>query len=169
MEHMDTIVYPGTFDPVTNGHLDVIERGAHLCNRLVVGVAAVAYKDPTWSLSERVAMVRTATRYIPNVEVEGFEDLLVHFMQRKGAHIMLRGLRPVMDFDYEVQFAWANRHLDATIDIIYLMSSEEHFVVSSTLIKQMFDGGGDIHDLVPDSIADEVVRGLSRARRKEHD
>lgn len=164
---MDTIVYPGTFDPITNGHVDVIERGARLCSRLVVGVAAIAYKTPIWSLDERVDMVRTATRHIPNVEVEGFEDLLVHFMRRKDAHIMLRGLRPVSDFATEVQFSWANRHLDPTVDIIYLMSSQEEFVVSSTLVKQMFDGGGDIRDLVPDSVADSVVRGLSMARRKE--
>jgi pantetheine-phosphate adenylyltransferase len=169
MEYMETIVYPGTFDPVTNGHIDVIERGARLCDRLVVGVAAIAYKMPIWSLEERVDMVRIATRHIPNVEVESFDDLLVHFMRRKDARIMLRGLRPVSDFDYEVQFAWANRHLDPIVDIIYLMSSQEHFVVSSTLVKQMFDGGGDIRDLVPESVAERVVRGLSLARRKEHD
>jgi pantetheine-phosphate adenylyltransferase len=169
MEYMETIVYPGTFDPVTNGHIDIIERGARLCDRLVVGVAAIAYKMPIWSLEERVDMVRIATRHVPNVEVEGFDDLLVHFMRRKDAHIMLRGLRPVSDFDYEVQFAWANRHLDPIVDIIYLMSSQEHFVVSSTLVKQMFDGGGDIRDLVPESVAERVVRGLSLARRKEHD
>jgi pantetheine-phosphate adenylyltransferase len=166
---MDTIVYPGTFDPVTNGHVDIIERGARLCSRFVVGVAAIAYKVPIWSLEERVDMVHIATQHIPNVVVEGFDDLLVHFMQRMDAHIMLRGLRPVSDFDYEVQFAWANRHLDPAIDIIYLMSSQEHFVVSSTLIKQMYDGGGDIHGLVPDSVEERVINGLSRVGRKQHD
>ena len=169
MEHMDTIVYPGTFDPVTNGHVDIIERGARLCGRFVVGVAAIAYKVPIWSLEERVDMVHIATRHIPNVVVEGFDDLLVHFMRRMDAHIMLRGLRPVSDFDYEVQFAWANRRLDPAIDIIYLMSSQEHFVVSSTLVKQMYDGGGDIHGLVPDGVAERVINGLSRVGRKQHD
>jgi pantetheine-phosphate adenylyltransferase len=166
---MDTIVYPGTFDPVTNGHVDVIERGARLCDQLVVGVAAISYKTPIWSLSERVAMVRDATRHLANVEVEGFDDLLVHFMQRHGARFMLRGLRPVSDFDYEVQFAWANRHLDPTVDIVYLMSSQDHFFVSSTLIKQIYEGGGNIRDLVPPAVADRIVAGLSRARGGQHD
>lgn len=166
---MDTIVYPGTFDPVTNGHVDVIERGARLCDQLVVGVAAISYKTPIWSLSERVAMVRDATRHLANVEVEGFDDLLVHFMQRHGARFMLRGLRPVSDFDYEVQFAWANRHLDPTVDIVYLMSSQDHFFVSSTLIKQIYEGGGNIRDLVPPAVADRIVEGLLRARGGQHD
>jgi pantetheine-phosphate adenylyltransferase len=166
---MDTIVYPGTFDPVTNGHVDVIERGARLCDQLVVGVAAISYKTPIWSLSERVAMVRDATRHLANVEVEGFDDLLVHFMQRHGACFMLRGLRPVSDFEYEVQFAWANRHLDPTVDIVYLMSSQDHFFVSSTLIKQIYEGGGNIRDLVPPAVADRIVAGLSRVRGGQHD
>ncbi len=166
---MNTIVYPGTFDPVTNGHVDVIERGARLCDLLIVGVAAISYKKPVWSLEERVDMVRAATRHVSNVEVEGFDDLLVHFMQRKHAHIMLRGLRPVSDFHNEVQFAWANRHLDPNVDIIYLMSSQEQFIVSSSLVKQMFDGGGDIRDLVPESVADRIVKGLSQVRREKHD
>ncbi len=166
---MDTIVYPGTFDPVTRGHIDIIERGARLCNRLVVGVAGIAYKNLIWSLDERVDMVRLATHHIANVSVEGFDDLLVRFMQRQGARMMLRGLRPISDFDYEVQFAWANRHLDPNVDIIYLMSSQEHFLVSSTLIKQMYEGGGDIRDLVPASVADRIVLGLSRARGGTHD
>lgn len=166
---MDTIVYPGTFDPVTRGHVDIIERGARLCDRLVVGVAAIAYKAPAWSLEERVDMVRLATSHLANVSVEGFDDLLVHFMERHGARTMLRGLRPVLDFDYEVQFAWANRHLDPDIDIIYLMSSQEHILVSSTLIKQMYEGGGDIRDLVPASVADRIVLGLSRAKGGTHD
>ena len=166
---MDTIVYPGTFDPITRGHVDIIERGARLCDCLVVGVAAIAYKTPIWSLDDRVDMVRSATRHIPNVVVQGFEDLVVHFMKRVGATIMLRGLRPVADFDYEVQFTWANRHLDPNVDIIYLMSSQEHFLVSSTLIKQMSEGGGDIRDLVPASVADRIVLGLSEARGGTHD
>jgi pantetheine-phosphate adenylyltransferase len=169
MEYMDTIVYPGTFDPVTRGHVDIIERGARLCDHLVVGVAAIAYKTAIWSLDDRVDMVRSATQHIPNVVVQGFEDLVVHFMRRVGANIMLRGLRPVADFDYEVQFTWANRHLDPNVDIIYLMSSQEHFLVSSTLVKQMYEGGGDIRDLVPASVADRIVLGLTEARGGMHD
>ena len=166
---MDTVVYPGTFDPVTRGHVDVVERGARLCERLVVGVAGMAYKSPMWSLDERVDMVRSATMHIPNVVVEGFDDLVVRFMKRKGTNVMLRGLRPVSDFDYEVQLAWANRHLDPDIEIIYLMSSQEHFFVSSTLVKQMYEGGGDVHDLLPAGVADRIVLGLSRAKGGTHD
>lgn len=166
---MKTIVYPGTFDPVSKGHLDVIERGAHLCERLVVGVAAHAYKNSVWTVEERTDMVRMATAEIPNVVVEGFDGLVVDFMKHVGANIMLRGLRPVSDFEYEVQLAWANKHLDPTIDIIYLMSSPEHSFVSSTLIKQMYEGGGDIRDLVPEVIADRIMLGLSRARGGTHD
>jgi len=166
---METIVYPGTFDPVTRGHLDVIERGARLCNQLVVGVASTVYKDSLWTLEERVDMMRSATRDIQSVVVEGFDGLVVHFMKRVGASIMLRGLRPVSDFEYEVQLAWANKHLDHNIDIVYLMSSPEHSFVSSTLIKQMYEGGGDIRDLVPEAVADRIVLGLSRARGGTHD
>jgi len=166
---METIVYPGTFDPVTRGHLDVIERGARLCSQLVVGVASMVYKDSLWTHEERVDMVRCATRDIPNVVVEGFDGLVVNFMKRMGASIMLRGLRPVSDFEYEVQLAWANKHLDHDIDIIYLMSSPEHSFVSSTLIKQMYAGGGDIRDLVPEAVADRIVLGLSRAGGGTHD
>ena len=129
----------------------------------------MAYKSPMWSLDERVDMVRSATMHIPNVVVEGFEDLVVHFMKRVGTNIMLRGLRPVSDFDHEVQLAWANRHLDPNVDIIYLMSSQEHFFVSSTLVKQMYEGGGDVRDLLPASVADRIVLGLSRARGGTHD
>ncbi|MCX6085633.1 MAG: pantetheine-phosphate adenylyltransferase [Caldiserica bacterium] len=166
---MITVVYPGTFDPVTRGHVDVVERGARLCERLVVGVAGMAYKSPMWSLDERVDMVRHATAHIPNVVVEGFDDLVVRFMRRMGTNIMLRGLRPVSDFDYEVQLAWANRHLDPDIEIIYLLSSQEHFFVSSTLVKQMYEGGGDVHDLLPAGVADRIVLGLSRAKGGTHD
>ncbi len=161
---MDTIVYPGTFDPVTKGHVDIIERGARLCGRLIVAVAVIAYKAEVWSLDERVQMVRLATQHLPNVVVEGFDGLLVDFMARSGSRVMLRGLRPVGDFDYEVQFAWANHWLDPNIEIMYLMSSQEQFVVSSTLVKQMYDGGGDVRALVPENAADLVMRGLSRAK-----
>ncbi len=161
---MDTIVYPGTFDPVTKGHIDIIERGSRMCSRLVVAVAAIAYKEQLWPLDERVRMVRLATRHLPNVSVEGFDGLLVHFMAGVGSHIMLRGLRPVGDFDYEVQFAWANHRLDPRVEIVYLMSSQEQFVVSSTLVKQMYEGGGDIRALVPEEVADLVMQGLSRTR-----
>jgi len=166
---MITVVYPGTFDPVTRGHVDVIERGARLCERLVVGVAGMAYKSLMWSLDERVDMVRIATAHIPNVVVEGFDDLVVRFMKRMGTNTMLRGLRPVSDFEYEVQLSWANRHLDPDIEIIYLMSSQEHFFVSSTLVKQMYEGGGDVHDLLPAGVADKIVLGLSRAKGGTHD
>lgn len=166
---MNTIVYPGTFDPITKGHLDVIERGARLCERLVVGVAGQAYKNSVWTLEERVDMLRAATRHIPTVFVEGFDGLAIQFMRRMGARIMLRGLRPVSDFEYEVQLAWANKHLDPDIDIIYLMSSPEHSFVSSTLVKQMYEAGGDIRDLVPEVVADRVVQGLSRTRGGTHD
>lgn len=166
---MEKIVYPGTFDPVTRGHVDVIERGARLCNQLVVGVASMAYKDSFWTLEERVDMMRSATRHIQNVIVDGFDGLVVNFMKRAGSAIMLRGLRPVSDFEYEVQLAWANKHLDHDIDIIYLMSSPEHSFVSSTLIKQMYEGGADVRDLVPEAVADRIILGLSRARGGTHD
>ena len=167
---MDTIVYPGTFDPVTRGHVDIIERGARLCDRLVVGVAGIAYKSPIWSLDERVDMVRARDAAHPECRGGRFRrPCWSTSCSAQGAIIMLRGLRPVSDFDYEVQLAWANRHLDPNIDIIYLMSSQEHFFVSSTLIKQMYEGGGDIRDLVPASVADRIVLGLSRARGGTHD
>ncbi|MDO9100345.1 MAG: pantetheine-phosphate adenylyltransferase [Caldisericota bacterium] len=160
---MKTIVYPGTFDPVTNGHLDIIERGSLLCDGLVVAVAAVSEKSPVWSLNERVAMMHQATRHLSNVTVEGFDGLLVRFMRKVGARVMLRGLRQVGDFEREVQFSWGNRFLDPDVEVMYLMSSKDYAIVSSSLVKEIHRAGGDVRALVPDAVAEEVVAGLSRA------
>jgi len=147
-------VYPGTFDPVTNGHIDVIGRGARLCGRLVVGVAINAGKGPLFPLDERVALVRAETDAIAkrtgtSIEVTPFEGLLVEFARSVGARMIIRGLRAVSDFDYEFQMAGMNRRLDPEIETVFLMASETNQFISSRFVKEIARLGGDVSSFVP--------------------
>ena len=147
-------VYPGTFDPVTNGHLDIIGRAARILDRLVVGVATNAGKGPLFPLEERVELVRAeadtiAARTGTKVEVVPFEGLLVAFAQQMGAGVIVRGLRAVSDFDYEFQMAGMNHRLDHDIETVFLTASETHQFISSRLVKEIARLGGDVASFVP--------------------
>lgn len=145
-------VYPGTFDPVTNGHIDVISRAARLCDRLVVGVAVNIGKGPLFHLEDRVALVRDEVALLDDgarIEVRPFDSLLIAFARSVGANMIVRGLRAVSDFDYEFQMAGMNRRLDAAIETVFLMASETNQFISSHFVKEVARLGGDVSSFVP--------------------
>jgi pantetheine-phosphate adenylyltransferase len=145
-------LYPGTFDPVTNGHLDIIGRAVKLVDKLVIGVAINRDKGPMFSLDERVAMVQRASAPLAGraeIEVRPYENLLVHFAREVGAGVIVRGLRAVADFEYEFQMTAMNQQLDRDIETVFLMADPHHQAVASRLVKEIARLGGDITDFVP--------------------
>ena len=142
-------IYPGSFDPITNGHLDLVERGAKLFGRMVVAVLQNEAKQPLFSAAERVAMLREVLAGIENVEVDCFEGLLVNYAARRGASVILRGIRAVSDYEYELQMALMNRRLRPEIETVFMMANEAYSFISSRLVKQVFSLGGNIAGLVP--------------------
>ncbi|MBC7341812.1 MAG: pantetheine-phosphate adenylyltransferase [Clostridia bacterium] len=149
---MTVAVYPGTFDPITNGHLDIICRGAKLFERVVIGVAVDNYKLNLFSLEERIDLVKRVTLHLDNVEVEGFSGLLVDFVRRKGATAVIRGLRAVSDFEYEFQLSMMNKKLAPEVETVFLMTTNEYSFLSSSIIKQVAALGGCIEGLVPKEV-----------------
>ncbi|MGI9862001.1 pantetheine-phosphate adenylyltransferase [Moorella naiadis] len=145
-------VYPGTFDPITNGHLDIIRRAIGLFDRVIVGVAEDNYKETLFSLAERVYMVRAVTGDMPGVEVKSFTGLLVDFARREGAVAIVRGLRAVSDFEYEFQMSIMNKKLAADLETVFLMTATEYSFLSSSIIRQVASLGGCIRDLVPPQV-----------------
>ena len=158
-----TAVYPGTFDPITNGHIDLVERAAPLFERLVVGVAASPTKGPALPLELRVQLAREALAPYPNVEVRGFDSLLAHFVRDLGAGVLLRGLRAVSDFEYEFQMASMNRHLIPEVETLFLTPAEEFGFISSSLVREISRLGGDVSAFVPAAVADALEVHRKRA------
>ena len=142
-------VYPGTFDPVTNGHIDLVERSLRMFDRVIVAIATNPKKAPLFTLDERLAMFRDAVRGKRNVSIEGFDCLLVDYMKEKRAVGLVRGLRAVSDFEYEMQMALMNRRLDSNIETVFMMPSEEYSFITSTIVKEAASYGGDVSSLVP--------------------
>ena len=145
-------VYPGTFDPITNGHVDLATRAAPLFERLVVAIADSSSKGPALSLDERIALARTALAGLPNVEVRGFASLLAEFVTETGAGVILRGLRAVSDFEYEFQLALMNRQLAPEIETFFIVTEARYSYLSSRAVKEVFHFGGAIHDMVPPGV-----------------
>jgi pantetheine-phosphate adenylyltransferase len=145
-------VYPGSFDPVTNGHVDIILRGARLFDRIIVAILANAEKAPLFSVAERIEIARAVFREHPNVEVDSFDGLLVDYVQRRGAQAIVRGLRAVSDFEFEFQMALMNRRLNSNIETVFMMPAEQYSYISSRLIKEVFTLGGRVSGLVPDMV-----------------
>lgn len=155
------VIYPGTFDPITNGHLDLIERASRLFNEVIVGVAFSPSKRPMFSLDERVALVQEVTAPLGNVTVVGFSGLLVDFARTHRANVLIRGLRAVSDFEYEFQLANMNRRLMPELESVFLTPAEENSFISSTLVKEVAIHGGDIAQFVPPAVAEAVAQKLS--------
>lgn len=155
---MKVAVYPGTFDPITNGHLDIIRRAVSIFDRVVVGVAADNYKKPLFSLEERVDLVRTVTGDIPGVTVKSFSGLLVDFARREKAVAIVRGLRAVSDFEYEFQMSIMNKKLASDLETVFLMTATEYSFLSSSIIRQAASLGGCIHGLVPPEVEEVLLR-----------
>ena len=154
---MATAVYTGSFDPVTNGHLDVIKRGAQLFDKLVIGVLNNSEKTPLFSVEDRVNILVEATSELSNIEVYSFNGLAVDFAKAHDAKIFLRGLRAITDFEYELQMAQTNRVIQPSIDTLFLTTSLEYAYLSSTIVKEVASYGGDISKFVPESVAKRVI------------
>ncbi|EKT4487973.1 pantetheine-phosphate adenylyltransferase [Shewanella algae] len=155
-------IYPGTFDPVTNGHTDLIQRAAALFSHLVIGVAASPSKQPCFTLEERVAMLNKVTSHLDNVEVVGFTGLLVDFAKEQSANVLVRGLRAVSDFEYEFQLANMNRRLHPELESVFLTPAEENSFISSTLVKEVALHGGDVSQFVHPDVAKALVTRIKK-------
>lgn len=156
-------MYPGTFDPITNGHLDLVRRAARLFDRVVVAVAASPNKTPMFTLEERIGMAREALADVPNIQVDGYAGLTVDYAREHGLRVIVRGLRAVSDFEYEFQLASMNRHLRADVETLFLTPAEEYTFVSSTFVREVGILGGDIAPFVPAPVAAALAR--KRAER----
>jgi pantetheine-phosphate adenylyltransferase len=156
-------VYPGSFDPLTNGHVDIITRGARLFDRIIVAILVNAEKSPLFSMEERVDIARAVFADQPNVEIETFDGLLVDYVERRHAQVIVRGLRALSDFEYEFQMALMNQRLNDRIDTVFMMPAEQYTYISSRMIKEVFALGGSISGLVPEIV--EARLREQRARR----
>ncbi len=156
-------VYPGSFDPLTNGHVDIIRRGARLFDRIIVAILLNVEKSPLFTPAERVALIRDVFRETPQVEADTFEGLLVDYARQQQASVIVRGLRAVSDFEYEMQMALMNRHLSPDVETVFMMPAEQYTYVSSRLVKEVAPLGGPVHGLVPDAVEAKLA-AMQRAR-----
>ncbi len=155
-------IYPGSFDPLTSGHVDIIERGARIFDSIIVAILGNAEKTPLFSIDERVDIIREVFKDSPNVQVDTFDGLLVDYALRKEASVIVRGLRAVSDFEYEFQMALMNRHLAPGLETVFMMPAEQYTYISSRLIKEVFMLGGPIEGLVP-PVVEERLRAKHAA------
>jgi pantetheine-phosphate adenylyltransferase len=149
---MRTVIYPGSFDPLTNGHLDIIQRAARLFDRVIVAVASSESKHPLFSLTERVDLARGVVAPMPNVEVDSFDGLLIHYVEKRSGHAVIRGLRAVSDFEFEFQLALMNRKLDERVETIFMMPKDTYTFLSSRIVKEIARLGGDVGQFVPEPV-----------------
>jgi len=159
-----TAVYPGTFDPITNGHLDIIGRGVGLFDRIIVALLKNADKEPLFSLEERLEIVSSVVKRFPNVRVESFDGLLIDYARSVGAGAIVRGLRALSDFEYEFQMALMNRRLGPDLETVFMMPSEAYSYVSSRLVKEVVGLGGDVTGLVPQEVLDRLKARYASGR-----
>ena len=149
---MKTGIYPGTFDPITNGHLDLVQRGLRIFEEIIIAVAPSPKKQPLFTLEERLRLIRESVKAYKNVRVEAFNGLLVEYARSRGGVAIIRGLRAVSDFEYELQMALMNRRLDMTVETVFMMPSEEYSFLTSTIVKEAASFGGSVKGLVPEVV-----------------
>lgn len=160
---MNTAIYPGSFDPVTNGHLDVIKRSAKIFDKVIVAVAKNPTKTPMFTIEERTKLLSRVLKSMDNVEVDHFDGLLVDYAKAKDASVIIKGLRAISDFEYEFQMALMNRKLDSSIETLFMMTSYKYSFLSSSMMKEIGRLGGCIGELVPDEILEDVKAKLKEA------
>ena len=153
-------IYPGSFDPVTNGHIDIIERAARISDELIVGVLQNKAKTPLFSVEERVIMLGEVTKNLKNVRVVPFEGLLIDFAKQMDAQVIIRGLRAITDFEYELQMSQTNRKLNSDVETLFLTTSLDYSYLSSTTVKEVASFGGDIAQFVPEYVADKITEKM---------
>ncbi len=157
-------IYPGTFDPITRGHADVIARSLHVVQQVVVAVAPNPRKAPLFDLKDRVELAKIVTQDLPGVVVEPFDGLLVEYVRRRGAQAIIRGLRAVSDFEHEFQMALLNRKLDQNLETVFLMASEEYSYLTSSMVKEVASVGGPLHDFLHPEVAERLITQLRISR-----
>ena len=145
-------VYPGTFDPLTNGHVDIINRGLAVFDHIIVAIAENVRKQPMFSTGERIQMIAEAMNHDERIEIDAFSGLLIDYVQKRGANVILRGLRALADFEYEFQFALMNKRLAPNVETVFMMTGEEAFYVSSSLVKEVASFGGNVEGTVPEGV-----------------
>jgi len=163
---MRIAIYPGSFDPITNGHVGILESGLRAFERVVVAVLHNPKKSPLFTVEERIAMIRDVVGKNPRVEVDHFEGLLVEYARKKGAQVVLRGLRAVADFEYELQMANMNRHLNDEVVTVFIMANDAYFYVSSNLVKEAAMLGGDVSELLPKNVAKALAAKIAGQKKK---
>lgn len=159
-------IYPGSFDPITNGHLDLIQRGSRMFDKLIVSILRNDSKQPLFSVEERTEMLREVIHVYPNVEVDSFGGLLVEHAAQKGATVLLRGIRAISDYEYELQMALMNRRLQPGIETVFMMANEAYSFISSRLVKEVFGLGGNVTGLVPPTVEARLERRMANSKRK---
>lgn len=159
-------IYPGSFDPITNGHLDLIQRGSRMFDRLVVSILRNDAKQALFSVAERTEMLREVVAVYPNVTVDSFEGLLVEYAAARGASVLLRGIRAISDYEYELQMALMNRRLAPSLETVFMMANESYSFISSRLVKEVFGLGGNISGLVPPPVEERLRRRMANTNKK---
>jgi pantetheine-phosphate adenylyltransferase len=154
---MKIAIYPGTFDPITNGHIDIAERAVTLFDKVIVTIAVNSAKKPLFSIDERKELIRASLRHLPNVEIDAFEGLLMEYARMRRASAVIRGLRAISDFEYELQMALMNRKLAEEVVTVFLMPNVKYTYLNSTIVKEVASFGGDISGLVPDVVAEKLA------------
>lgn len=165
---MRTVIYPGSFDPLTNGHLDVVQRAAKLFDRVVVAVAKSEDKRPLFTLTERLALVERSIKDLPNVKADAFDGLLIHYVEKQGALAVVRGLRAVSDFEFEFQLALMNRKLNERIETIFMMPKDTYTFLSSRIVKEIARLGGDVSAFVPEHVRQALSAKLAALPAQEN-
>ncbi len=159
-------IYPGTFDPVTYGHLDLIQRAGRIFDQVVVAVAGNSQKNPLFTVQERMEMLKKASKGLKGVRIDSFDGLVIDYARKNKVHVLIRGLRMISDFEFELQMALTNRRLDEKIETVFLMPSEKYSFLSSTLIREAASLGGDVSSFVPDFVAKRLKERLSVGPKK---
>lgn len=159
---MSTAIYPGSFDPLTNGHLDVITRASKMFDKVIVGVLKNSAKNAAFSTEERVKFIKRTTRNLPNVTAEGFSGLLVDFARHHNSNVIVKGLRAVSDFEYEFQMAMANKSQREEIETLFLTTSKEYMFLSSSIVKEIARYGGNLKELVPPEIEEDILNKFKK-------